>query len=81
MPDSILRIFHIPLFFFLSFLHYIQEINTIIIIKLKMKKLRHKVVQYLAQVHTVIKWRNLEWSQEAELQTPHSTTNLVLKFL
>lgn len=70
---------HISHTFF--FLHYFEEINTIMILKFKMKKWRHGVVQYLAQNHTAIKWGNLEWSQEADLQTPHSTTNLVLKFL
>lgn len=49
------------------FLHYIQEINTIMILKFKMKKRRHGMVQYLAQDHTAIKWGNLERIQEADL--------------
>lgn len=64
MPDTV---FIMHLFFSL---HYIEEINTIILLKFKMNKLRHGVVQYLTQDHTVIKWGNLEWSQETDLQTP-----------
>lgn len=62
----------------LLFLYYIQEIKTIIIPNFKIKKLRHEMVKYLTQDLTVLKWGNLESSQEVSLQTPHSTTNSIL---